>query len=78
MDTPGHVNFSDEATAGMRLADGCLLVVDVVEGLMLNAERLLRHAVQERLPPRPHPPPSPSPSPSPTLTVILTLTLTLT
>ena len=50
MDTPGHVNFSDEATAGMRLADGCLLVVDVVEGLMLNAERLLRHAVQERLP----------------------------
>ena len=36
MDTPGHVNFSDEATAGMRLADGCLLVVDVVEGLMLQ------------------------------------------
>ena len=32
----------------MRLADGCLLVVDVVEGLMLNAERLLRHAVQAR------------------------------
>ena len=31
MDTPGHVNFSDEATAGMRLADGCLLVVDVVQ-----------------------------------------------
>jgi len=50
MDTPGHVNFSDEAVAGMRLADGVLLVVDVVEGLMLNSERLVRHAVQERLP----------------------------
>ena len=50
MDTPGHVNFSDEAVAGMRLADGVLLVVDVVEGMMLNTERLVRHAVQERLP----------------------------
>ena len=34
----------------MRLADGVLLVVDVVEGVMLNTERLVRHAVQERLP----------------------------
>ena len=33
IDTPGHVNFSDEAAAGLRLADGALLVVDVVEGV---------------------------------------------
>lgn len=33
MDTPGHVNFVDEAAAAMRLTDGIVLVVDVVEGV---------------------------------------------
>lgn len=49
MDTPGHVNFSDEQTASLRLADGAVLVVDAVEGVMCNTERSLRHAVQEGL-----------------------------
>ncbi|CAL8073399.1 unnamed protein product [Calicophoron daubneyi] len=49
-DTPGHVNFSDEVTAAFRLADGICLVVDVSEGVLLNGERLLKHALQERLP----------------------------
>lgn len=49
-DTPGHVNFSDEATAAMRLCDGVILFVDAAEGIMLNTERLLKHAVHERLP----------------------------
>ena len=49
-DTPGHVNFSDECTAAFRLVDGVVIMVDVHEGMMLNTERLLRHAVQERLP----------------------------
>lgn len=48
-DTPGHVNFSDEVTAAIRLCDGIVLFVDVAEGVMLNTERLLKHAVQERL-----------------------------
>jgi 116 kDa U5 small nuclear ribonucleoprotein component len=33
IDTPGHVNFVDEVASSMRLADGILLVVDVVEGV---------------------------------------------
>lgn len=33
IDTPGHVNFLDEVAAAIRLADGILLVVDVVEGV---------------------------------------------
>lgn len=33
MDTPGHVNFVDEVASAIRLVDGILLVVDVVEGV---------------------------------------------
>jgi U5 small nuclear ribonucleoprotein component len=50
IDTPGHVNFSDEVTASLRAADGVVLVVDAVEGVMLNTERLIRHAVAAGLP----------------------------
>ncbi|KAJ6847820.1 putative 116 kDa U5 small nuclear ribonucleoprotein component [Iris pallida] len=50
MDTPGHVNFSDEMTAALHLADGAVLVIDAAEGVMVNTERAIRHAIQERLP----------------------------
>lgn len=33
IDTPGHPNFSDEVTAAMRLTDGVLLVIDIIEGV---------------------------------------------
>lgn len=33
IDTPGHVNFVDEVASAIRLTDGILLVVDVVEGV---------------------------------------------
>lgn len=48
-DTTGHVNFSDEVTAAMRLCDGVTLFIDAAEGVMLNTERLLKHAVQEHM-----------------------------
>ena len=49
VDTPGHVNFADEASAAMRLADGILLVVDSAEGVMLGTELAIRAAAAEGL-----------------------------
>ncbi|KAK8162685.1 P-loop containing nucleoside triphosphate hydrolase protein [Phyllosticta citrichinensis] len=49
MDTPGHVNFVDEVAASLRLADGVVLVVDVVEGVQVNTEEIIKHAVLEGL-----------------------------
>jgi len=48
-DTPGHANFSDEVTAALRIADGVIIVVDAVEGVMSQTERLIRHACREKL-----------------------------
>jgi U5 small nuclear ribonucleoprotein component len=50
MDTPGHPDFFDEVATAFRLSDGVFLVVDVIEGLTLNTERILRLAVSQHLP----------------------------
>jgi U5 small nuclear ribonucleoprotein component len=50
LDTPGHVNFVDEVAASLRLVDGVVLVVDVVEGVQANTEQIIRYAVLEDLP----------------------------
>ncbi|OZJ04688.1 116 kDa U5 small nuclear ribonucleoprotein component [Bifiguratus adelaidae] len=49
LDTPGHVNFVDEVSAAMRLADGAVLIVDAVEGVMINTEQLIRQAIRDGL-----------------------------
>ena len=50
IDTPGHVDFVDEVAASVRLADGVVLVVDVVEGVQANTEQIIKHAVLEDVP----------------------------
>ncbi|KAI1497178.1 P-loop containing nucleoside triphosphate hydrolase protein [Biscogniauxia marginata] len=50
IDTPGHVNFVDEVAASLRLVDGVALVVDVVEGVQVNTEQIIKHAVLEDIP----------------------------
>ncbi|KAK0734441.1 P-loop containing nucleoside triphosphate hydrolase protein [Lasiosphaeria miniovina] len=50
IDTPGHVDFVDEVAASIRLVDGICLVVDVVEGVQVNTEQIIKHAVLEDIP----------------------------
>ncbi|KAF5023073.1 hypothetical protein F66182_4885 [Fusarium sp. NRRL 66182] len=50
IDTPGHVNFVDEVAASFRLVDGVCLVLDVVEGVQVNTEQIIKHAVLEDIP----------------------------
>nr|CDI53701.1 probable ribosomal elongation factor EF-2 [Melanopsichium pennsylvanicum 4] len=49
IDTPGHTNFQDEVAAACRLADGVVLVVDVVEGVMCNTVEIIRHCIRQGL-----------------------------
>ena len=51
IDTPGHADFSGEIERVLNMADGCLLVIDAVDGPMPQTRFVLRHALQRRIKP---------------------------
>ena len=51
IDTPGHADFSGEVERVLNMADGCLLLVDAVEGPMPQTRFVLRKAFEMGLRP---------------------------
>src|SRR3989441_8236659 len=46
IDTPGHADFGGEVERVLNMADGCLLLVDAVEGPMPQTRFVLRKALE--------------------------------
>ncbi len=51
IDTPGHADFSGEVERVINMADGCLLVVDAVDGPMPQTRYVLKKALAKGLKP---------------------------
>ena len=51
IDTPGHADFSGEVERIMNMADGCLLLVDAVDGPMPQTTYVLRQALNQKVKP---------------------------
>lgn len=51
IDSPGHVDFSSEVSTAVRLCDGTIIVVDVIEGVCAQTKVVLQQAWVENIQP---------------------------
>lgn len=51
LDSPGHTDFSTEVSSSLQCCDGCLLVVDAVEGMCARTQQVVREAHSHQLVP---------------------------
>ena len=48
IDTPGHADFGGEVERVINMADGCLLLIDAVDGPMPQTKVVLRKALEKK------------------------------
>src|SRR5574337_705836 len=46
IDTPGHADFGGEVERVLKMADGCLLLIDAKDGPMPQTRFVLKHALE--------------------------------
>jgi GTP-binding protein len=51
IDTPGHADFGGEVERVINMADGCLLLIDAVDGPMPQTKVVLRKALEKKVKP---------------------------
>eukprot|EP00747_Dinoflagellata_sp_TGD_P160340 gnl/TRDRNA2_/TRDRNA2_177970_c0_seq2.p1 gnl/TRDRNA2_/TRDRNA2_177970_c0~~gnl/TRDRNA2_/TRDRNA2_177970_c0_seq2.p1 ORF type:complete len:861 (+),score=187.56 gnl/TRDRNA2_/TRDRNA2_177970_c0_seq2:108-2690(+) len=51
IDSPGHMEFSPEAMASIRMADGAVVVVDALDGVNVQTDNLISWALRDRVKP---------------------------
>lgn len=47
IDTPGHIDFSSEVAAAVRVCDGAIILVDAVEGVCVQTRESISKAYEE-------------------------------
>jgi elongation factor 2 len=51
LDTPGHLDLFNEVANSLRVSDGCLIVIDCMDGCNHQTENLIRQILSEKVKP---------------------------